>query len=288
MNRFASADMILEAANGNPSGFLEFDFNNPRTSKNSANMYHDVKYVLKNGEKKAAGITWSGVKLEGGIKPLDERKYDPTLLFRQSSGSLGAALCKTYCEYSRVIDSMKNTSIIKLKSSKSIVRTIVQSELECGDKLDDPMARLKLTFNAKTNKPEFKVVKIVEVNGRPTSVPVVVTKENIHTIIRSRMITSGYARFDNLVYSNFGISMPAKVELLVIKPLEDNIPAAEDILDEEQMLMMMVPKSSVDDEAVVDDETVADNGEVEAVADDDEEEVESVEEKLKRLQLAAN
>lgn len=261
-----TTEMILEAAKFNPQGFLDIDLANPRSSKNSANLYHDVKIIMPDGTKKKLGVSWNNIPLAGGIKKPEERKYDPTLIYRRSSGNLGESIYLTYKEYERIIDTGKAAGNIKLKKGKDTFRTALQEDLEDGTVLDEPMIRFKLPFHKDTNRPMFKVVKIEEgPDGNYKQVNVKVTKDNIHEIIRSRSITAGYARMDTVVFSNFGISMPAKVELLVIKPPEDDTPDVEDILDPE-MMAAMVTKPMDNDEVVGEEK---DNGDSEKPQDDD-------------------
>lgn len=254
--------MITEAMNDAPNDFIGIYPDKVRSSKNSDNRYSDID-LKKQGKKMRLNISWAGVALTGGIKPLEERKYDPTIQFRRSSGVFGEAVYQTYEELERLIESGIADKSIKVKKGKDIFRSIVQKDIDGEGALDDPIIRFKLPF--KNGKPDFQVVRIDEINGKPKSVVVKCTAADIHTIIRSRMITSGYATMDTLVFSGFGISVPAKVQLLVIKPLESDSPEVEDVLTEEQMLAMMGPppdddevkcKSNAPGDAPVDDSDV--------------------------------
>jgi hypothetical protein len=176
--------------------------------------------------------------LKGGIKAPKDRKYGPTIQFRGSSGDLGKATVAIYSEFnSQITEGLENNSI-KAKGGKAIIRSIVQTELENGEELEDPLIRFKLPF--KNGKPEFRLVRIEEdKDGNPIPVDVKCTEENVHTIIRSRMVTSGYVNMDTVVLSGFGISIPAKVQLLVIKPVENDAPEVDAILSRDEMLAMV-------------------------------------------------
>jgi len=233
-----AAENIVAAIEARPQEFLKPDFAKARGSKNSANKYMDNNIVLVNGQKKRLGIAWKMQPLKGGIKAPKDRKYGPTIQFRGSSGDLGKATVAVYSEFKRQITEGINDKSIKAKGGKAIIRSIIQTELESGEELDDPLIRFKLPF--KNGKPEFRLVRIEEdKDGNPRPVDVKCTEENVHTLIRSRMVTSGYVNMDTVVFSGFGISIPAKVQLLVIKPVENDAPEVDSILSREEMLAMV-------------------------------------------------
>jgi hypothetical protein len=233
-----AAENIVAAIDARPNGFLKPDFEKARGTKNSANKYIDNNIILVNGQKKRLGIAWKMQPLTGGIKAPNDRKYGPTIQFRGSSGYLGKATVAVYSEFKRQITEGLKDKSIKAKGGKAIIRSIIQNELESGEELDDPIIRFKLPF--KEGKPEFRLVRIEEdKDGNPRPVDVKCTEENVHTLIRSRMLTSGYVSMDTVVLSGFGISIPAKVQLLVIKPVENEAPEIDSILSREEMLAMV-------------------------------------------------
>lgn len=243
-----AAENVVKAINARPNGFLVPEFAKSRSTKNSANKYMDNNLVLVNGQKKRLGIAWKMTSLKGGIKAPADRKFGPVIQFRGSSGALGVATTSIYAEFKRLVQVGLDNGTIKAKGAKAIIRSIIQSELENGDDLDDPIIRFKLPF--KNGKPEFRLVRIEEdKDGNPKPVDIKCTEDNVHTLIRSRMVTSGYVSLDTTVMSGFGISMPAKVQLLVIKPVENDAPEVDSILSREEMLAMIGdPDDKVDAE----------------------------------------
>ena len=198
----------------------------------------DNNLVLENGQKKKLGISWKMQPLTGGIKEPKDRKYGATIQFRGSSGALGDATVSIYKELSRLVSEGIKNGTIKVKKDKSLFRSVLQTELESGEALDDPIIRFKLPFDD-NGRPLFKIVRIEEVNGEPKSVNVRCTEEDVHTIIKSRMLTSGYVSMDTVCFSGFGISVPAKVQLLVIKPAENDAPDPESFMSREEMIAMI-------------------------------------------------
>ena len=257
---------IARAIKARPQGFLAPDFNKARSSKNSTNKYMDNNIVLENGQKKRLGIAWKMQPLKGGIKKPEERKYGPTIQFRGSSGPLGESVVAIYAEFKRLVEAGLKDKSIKAKGGKAIIRSIVQTELEDGTVLDDPVIRFKLPF--KNGKPEFRLVRIEDDDGEPRPVDVKCTEATVHELIRSRMITSGYVSMDTVVFSGFGISMPAKVQLLVIKPVENDSPEVESILSREEMLAMVGDVGDEENKENKEDGENEENDEVEAEPDE--------------------
>lgn len=239
---------IVKAIEARPNGFLSMDFDKARSTKNSTNKYIDNNLVLANGTNKKLGISWKLTPLKGGVKSPDERKYDATIQFRGSSGDLGAATVAIYAEFKRQIEEGLSNGTIKAKGAKSIVRSIVQTELENGEQLDDPIIRFKLPF--KNGKPDFDLYRIEKgEDGNPRPVLINCTESDVHTLIRSRMITAGHVTMDEVVLSGFGISLPAKVKLLVVKPVENEAPEVDSIMSREEMLSMIGEPVENDEEA---------------------------------------
>ena len=83
-----------------------------------------------------------------------------------------------------------------------------------------------------------------EKNGEPVPVSITCTEDNVHTIIHSGMLTSGYVSMDTLILSGFGISVPAKVQLLIIKPAQAVAPEPESFMTREEMLAMVGDEST--------------------------------------------
>lgn len=240
-----SVESLVAAANKDPQGFIKVDLEHPRGTKNSANLYHTVNFV-EDGKSKRLRFQWEGIPLTGGIKPPEERKYDPTISFRQSSGGLGDVVYRIYEEYERQVSYAKDNGHIKPKKGKDNICTIVQKELEDGTLLDDPLIRFKLSFDPKTGNPMFKVFELEKdeddnVIGKKQ---VKVTKENVHEIVRARSVTTGYVSMDTVVFSGFGISMPAKVEVLIIEPPEDDTPDVDDLLGDRMMKLSTKTETS--------------------------------------------
>lgn len=278
-----AAENVVKAIEARPNGFLVPEFTKTRSSKNSTNKYMDNNIVLANGQKKRLGIAWKMQPLKGGIKAPKDRKYGPTIQFRGSSGDLGKATVAIYAEFKRQIAEGLKNKTIKAKGGKAIIRSIIQTELESGEELEDPIIRFKLPF--KKGKPEFRLVRIEEDrDGNPKPVDIKCTEENVHTLIRSRMVTSGYVSMDTVVFSGFGISIPAKVQLLVIKPVENDAPEVDSILSREEMLAMVgdVGETKADNE---DDGENEGDGVEEVVVNDDAPATENQLEALRALAL---
>jgi hypothetical protein len=232
------ASDIVAGIKSKPSGFMMPLLEKTRTAKNG-NKYADNYMILANGQKKRLGFAWKMTPLTGGVKSPEDRKYGASIQFRESSGDLGYATTAIYKEFRRLIEEAKANGIINVKNSKAIIRSIVQTDLESGEKLDDPIIRFGLPFN-KDGKPLFNLLKIVkDKKGKPKSVPVKCTVEDVHTLIRNNMVTSGYVTMDSVVFSSFGISLPARVKTLVIKSEATGGPAASTILSKEEMMAMI-------------------------------------------------
>jgi hypothetical protein len=233
-----TAGDVVKAIEARPNEFLILDFTKLRSAEKSTNKYMDQIIVLENGQKKKLGFSWNQLPLKGGIKIPSERKYDPFVLFRASSGDLGKATSAVCAEFKRLAEEGIKNKKITAKGAKAIIRSIIQTEIADGDALDDPIIRFKLPF--KDGKPEFKLVRIeIGKDGNPKPVELKCTEENIHTLIKSRMVTSGYVSMDTVVFSGSGISIQARIQLLVIKPVENDTPAVESILSREEMLEMI-------------------------------------------------
>jgi hypothetical protein len=273
--------MLVKAAKANPETFVAPDLENQRAAKKSANKYMDV-HVTIDGKKRKFGFGWKLVPLSGRIKDPEERLgYAPTIQFRRSSGDLGEAAVLAYECLESAVEKGKENKTVVTKKGKGNFCTIVQTELESGEKLDDEIVRFKLPFD-NSGKPLFRLIKIENRNGVPTQVAVKCTEANVHTIIKSRMLTSGYVSADTMVFSGFGISIPAKVQLLVIKDVEPEAPSPDEFMSNEELLAMA-------------GEPDADNAKPEEPEEDDEEEGDekkekelTTEERLEQLKLAAN
>lgn len=278
---------IVAAIEARPQEFLKIDFDKARGSKNNTNRYVDNNIILANGQKKRLGIAWKMQHLKGGIKERSDRKYGPTIQFRSSSGDLGKATVAIYSEFKRQITEGLDNKSIKAKGGKAIIRNIVQTELENGEAVEDPIIRFKLPFD-KNGKPEFRLVRIeVDKDGNPRPVDVKCTEENVHTLIRSRMVTSGYVSMDTVVFSGFGISIPAKVQLLVIKPVDNDVPKIDSILSREEMLAMVGEMGEAKNNNDNEDEHSENEGDGvdEVVADEDVPATENLLEALRALAL---
>jgi hypothetical protein len=234
-----SAEDFNKAIEARPDGFLFSDSSKARGTKTSQNKYIDNYVICVDGKKLKCGISWKNTALASGIKAPEDRKFGVNTTFRESSGPVGKALVAIYAEFTRSMEAnLKNKTIIA-KGAKANICSPVQTQLESGELLDSPLIRLKLPFN-KNGNAEFRLVRIEkDENGNPKQVDIKCTEENVHTIIRSRMITSGYATMDTIVQSGFGISMPLKVQLLVIKPADNESPEIDSILSREEMLEMV-------------------------------------------------
>lgn len=218
--------------------FLEVDFANQRSSKKSTNKYMTV-YILDNGKRRKFRMSWKFVELAGGIKKKEERKYGVSILFRRSSGDLGEAVYRVYTELEKIVKQALQDGTVKVKKDKQMFRNIIQTELEDGTVLDDPMIRLKLPFKMDTSKQDFRLVKVELKNGKPAPVNVYCDEEDVHEKIRSRMVTSGHVNMDTMVFSGFGISVPAKVQLLMIKPVANDAPEPEELMSQSELAEMI-------------------------------------------------
>jgi hypothetical protein len=273
-----SADMVMAAYDANPDSFVWADYKNQRDTKKSANKYMDVNVTLASGKKRKLGFSWKMESLKGGIREPAERKDFPvTIQFRRSSGNLGEASYRIYERLRSQLTDGIASGVAKPKKSKQNFCTIVQTEIEStGEQLDDPIIRFKLPFD-REGKPTFRLMKITNVNGKPKAIKVECTEANIHTIIKSRMLTSGYVSLDTEIFSGFGVSIPAKVQLLVIKDAEPDAPDPGEFMTEEEMLAMAGDADAVTTSGDVDDVNTGD-------VDDD---TPTVEDGLAALQLAA-
>ena len=165
-NQVLSAENVVKAIAARPQGFLKPEFETTRPSKKSANKYMDNNIVLENGQKKRLGISWKMQPLTGGIKEPKDRKYGATIQFRGSSGALGNATVSIYTELKRLISEGIKNGTIKVKKDKSLFRSVLQTELESGETLDDPIIRFKLPFDD-NGRPLFKIVRIIFIFSRP-------------------------------------------------------------------------------------------------------------------------
>lgn len=252
-----SATNILASAEANPTGFITVAFDKPQGAKTQQNKYHDVNFIMANGEKPRAGISWTATPLKGGIKERKERKYGVTLQFRGSSGDLGKALCVIDARLKQIVEAGVDNKSVKLKKEQARYRSWITEESTNGEAFDEPLIRMKLAFSDK-GVPLFRVLKIEkDAAGLPRAVDVPCTEDNVHHIIRSRMITSGYATLKDMVYSPQGISVPLKVQILVIKSPESDAPRIESFMTHEQMLAMCesdAPKAAGQEEKGGDDD----------------------------------
>lgn len=245
---------VMKFINDDPDGFLVPGFDKQRDSKNSSNKYMDNCIKTGDGKKKRLKISWKMVPLEGGVKAPEDRKYGPTIAFRESSGDIGKATVATYSKFSEIVSEKLSNGEIKARKNRANICSIVQKELDDGTELDDPIFRFKLPFNDK-GKPEFKLVRIEEdEEGNPKPVNVNCTVDNVHTIIKGRMLTSGFVTMDTVVFSGFGISIPARVQLLVIKPVANETPDVESILSRDEMLEMVGDPGEEEDDAADDED----------------------------------
>ena len=239
-----SATNILAAAAVNPNGFITVAFDKPQGSKTQQNKYHDVNFVMANGEKPRAGISWTATPLKGGIKEKKDRKYGVTLQFRGSSGDLGSALCAIDAQIKKIVETGVENKTVKLKKEQARYRSWVTEESANGEAFDEPLIRMKLAFSEK-GVPLFTVLRIEkDASGLPRAVAVQCTEDDVHRVIRSRMITSGFATLKDMVYSPQGISVPLKVQILVIKSPESDAPKIETFMTHEQMLAMCEPDAT--------------------------------------------
>jgi hypothetical protein len=263
-----NANVILKCMEARPD-FLKIDIAKQRGTKNSATKYMDALLVRENGSTSKLGIAWDQEPLRGAIKPMDERKFPPTLNYRSSSGALGKALVGIYGSFTSQIAARIADKSINVKPANAIIRSAVQNESDSGEKLEDSIIRIKLPFK-KNGDADFKLAKIIiDESGNPKPVYIKCTEQNIHTLITGRTMTSGYATMEDVIFSTFGISMPIKIKLLVIKPMEFDSPEVDAIMSREEMLAMagsnvevvqveQVPQlDGVEDEVSVEDQLEA-------------------------------
>lgn len=280
-------EVVIAAHEASPQGFLEVNLADQRGSKKSVNKYHTVSLVLADGTKQNLGISWKKEPLKASLKESQDRKFGASIIFRKSSGSLGKAVVLIYDWLEAFVSTGLKKKTIKTRNKKWF--NIVQTELENGDILDDPMIRFKLPFDFNNkNKQLFRLVHIKNIGGKNQPVDIKVNDLNLHEQFRSRSMTTGYVDMSSLVFSSNGISVPAKVQLIVVKPAPARIPDIADLMDEDDMADMVGDDDSEDDNA--DDEPVTNNpnaGEapVDAEPDDVTETTEAELEALKNLNL---
>ena len=233
-----NANVILKCIEARPNEFLKIDIMKQRGTKNSATKYMDALLVRENGSTSKLGIAWDQEPLRGTIKPFDERKFPPTLNYRASSGAMGKAIVSIYESFTAQIAARIADKSINVKPANAIIRSAIQAESDSGEKLDDKIIRIKLPFK-KNGDADFKIAKIIiDEEGNPKPVYINCTEKNIHTLITGRTLTSGYATMEDVIFSSFGISMPIKIKLLVIKPMEYDSPDVDAIMTREEMLAM--------------------------------------------------
>lgn len=213
---FITAEQLSKNLSDSPSKNFIIDWENERSSKKSDNKYVDIYSYDGNGNKTKLIVAWKKEQLRGRIRGPEERKYAPEIQFRKSSGNLGEATCLVYEEFKRQIEDRINSKQLKVRGPKAIIRSKVQVDLEDGTLLDDPIIRFKLPF--RNGKPIFDLIRFK--NSKPVKVSC--TEDNIHEILKSGTITCGTVNLGEIVFSGFGISIPATVESLVIKPKKNN------------------------------------------------------------------
>jgi hypothetical protein len=249
-----TASEILKLSDNTPDGFTSVDLKNIRSSKRG-NKYADV-YIHADGKnKRKFSFTWSNQKLTGGIKcPEDRGDKPPAAQFRRSSGDIGEMLFRAYEIFEKEVRKALNNKVIKVKKGKDIFFNIIQYERD-GEAFDDPIIRMKFPFDRMSGNALFECIQISKnKNGKMKQTNIKCTLDNIHEIIRGRMVTAGYAVADSLIVSQFGVSIPCTIKKIIIKPLEKEVPKITDILSEEQMLAMAVDDENDDEDSSVDDD----------------------------------
>lgn len=219
-------ETVLAAHSARNTGFIKLDIKNGRKSDKSKYdiTYMDAKLVLPDGKEVPLEMAWECERLKGKINDRKSRKGNGQLVFRKSSGKMGEALFLIYTEARRQIElGYKNGTITHKK--RLGFRSIIQTESNGGDVFDDPLIRLSLPFDRKTERPMFDLFKIQKKAGKLKVNAEPVNLDNVHSTILSGMMTSGFVDMSTLMYSSQGISIPAKVMSLVIKNRKKRVPA---------------------------------------------------------------
>jgi hypothetical protein len=289
-----SAKTIMDAYNANPETFITPDLVNSRKSNKRPIRWHTTSLVNPPNKKINLGISFKMVQTVANIKAPEERKYGVTIMYRRSSvgkgdsAQFGEALYQVYDRLGKFTDENLANKNIKVKKGKDNWLSTVQTELESGDLVDDPMIRIKLPFTD-DGKPQFKLIQIDSVNGKNVARKVACNIDNIHTIIRAGTFTSGFIDMSTYTFSGYGISNPAKVQTLIIKPSANNAPEYDEILDEEDMMDMAVaPDDMAPANEVVDNVDNNDAGDDANDADDPEATTEEQLEALKALNMGGD
>jgi len=220
-NQSIDVKEVKQIINENPSGFLDITFDKIREFKKAGTAsikYADVNIVKKDNTKQRLSLAWSATPIVFDVAYNSEYN-SASLTFRKSSGVLGDVICSVYDEYKRQVQRAKDGGLI---SKKYQIRTIVQEEYK-DEPAEDPLIRLKLGFGADGNA-LFDTYKIVNSNGNITQVPIKCTVDNVNSYLCSGTLTSGYVSIDSVAMGGFGITMPAKVTVLIIKPIQNKQP----------------------------------------------------------------
>lgn len=213
---FITAEHLSKNLSESPSKNFIIDWDNERKHKTRECKYVDIYSYDNTGNKTKLVIGWKKEQLRGRVKGPEERKFAPVMQFRKSSGSLGTAICLVYDEFKKQIEQKLADKSLKIKESKRSIKSIVQTDLEDGTLLEDPIIRFKLPF--RNGKPVFGLFKV----KNKKLVKVSCNEDNIHEILKSGTLTSGSVSVESIVFSSFGISIPATVKELVIKPKKNN------------------------------------------------------------------
>jgi hypothetical protein len=289
-----AADRIIaewerEVVNKDDKSFLHFDLSNPRFGKRQNNRYYTVNLKDTNGKLYSLSkLSWACEPTSGKIKPHEERKgYAPTLQFRESS-ELGRVLSKIMDEFKRVFPKYIESGQVKVRKDKSNISIPVQRETDDGTEIPDGICRIGLPFYD-DGQPKFELFKMVQ--DTPDSKPIKVSEpcssQDIHEKIQAQTLTTGVVDIGSVALHSFGISIPSKVIVLVIKPGEPEVPDVSEIMDEDQMLMMCVPRDSQPQQGKKNDNPENEESRTETNTESHTESPMTIEEQLEQLSVSA-
>lgn len=285
MSSLLTLDDIIEAREANPNGFLLIDWDNKRVSRNNNITYVDVYVITKEGKKNRLKFFYTKELIRAGIKNKEDRGDNGAYIqFRASSGKLGEVFEFLYPEMERqIINEINSKKNINVKGKKAATSTPIQKETATGDVLEDHIIRVKLPF--KDGKAGFKMSKVVKQGDGLKEKNIYFTDDNVHEYLTNNTMTSGVIKMDCLMAHNFGISMPATLESIIIKPNSTNNTDIFTMMSANDLSEMITEEDTTEKDNEEEDEEKNDEEE----DDEDEEEEEDTEAQLEALKkLAGN
>ena len=243
---------ILDAEAKTPAAFLDFDLKGARSSKDGNTTWNNIIFTKADGTKiKAPRLKWVDAKLCGGIKEKKERGVRRPALFYvvSKTGDFGTAMKAYYdCAHAVFSKYVADGSITwKVDELKKPFSSIIKDRTAKGEMFDNgPAFRINLPTDRDDKKFIFKTHRLVQSEEKATASYELVdlTPNNVHSILKSSMSTSGQVNISQLVFHTKGSSIPAKVDVLLIKDLEPRVPDIEDFFDEDEKKTMVTVRKN--------------------------------------------